>query len=164
MRAFDPLLRNVRPMRWILLMLTVALAGCSSGGWNRPAPDAPPAVAQSGLQEWEAVQRAECFILENGYTEEPVTAAPEALALDPRDASRAPKDRLELRRGTLIPEAHSHARGSYYGLGGAWSVYFAYASNEGRVERAGRLVLLNEDGSRVWIEGSDYDLLTLEKL
>jgi hypothetical protein len=118
----------------VLAMALVLSSGCVS--------------APKGLTQAEAVQRAEIFIIENGYTDLPATKAklvPESLEFfwDDKDTM------LQQRHDTLERKAVDSGGGKDVG----WSVVFRYAHHP--EENVYRVVLMNFDGSHIRVEHQD---------
>jgi hypothetical protein len=106
-------------------------------------------VAQEG-----AVQIAEKFIAENGYTDLPSTPLKQALDLETVTFQRNREELLQSRYNSLKPKAigvRNESRGSSQG----WSVAFDYNKPIDSTRPACRVVTMNSDGSEARVEHVD---------
>jgi len=123
-----------------------------------PSPPPPPHAARSiskALTQSEAVQLAETFIIENGYTDLPATRAklaPESMEFYSDDTDAM----LLHRHDTLERKAESVTGGS----GAGWTVVFRYAHQS--AEERGRAVTMNSDGSNLTVQHQEVLLTPLK--
>lgn len=115
------------------------------------------------LEAEEAVYKAECFIIQNGYTDLPPIA--DKSQITPENVFPLTDDEgMKMRRDTLERKAYSYRRSEIYG--GSWVIMFrikphpelvAHYGKE-RFEKSGRAVVMDYNGRRVRIQHSPYPL------
>ncbi len=106
------------------------------------------ASAPKGLTQSEAVQLAETFIIENGYTDLPATTGklvPESLQFEWDNKDAVVQDRHDMLERKAVDSGGGKDTG--------WSVVFRYAHNPDK--NRGRVVTLNSDGSNIRIQHQD---------
>jgi hypothetical protein len=112
----------------------------------------------------EAVQLAECFVIQNGYTDLPPMEDTSNLAYETFDDAPPAERALEMRRNTLERRAYGvwdegREKGGRWVKGG-WTVAFRYNPNiEGRV----RVVTMDEYGNHMRMQHPDYPLGMFKK-
>lgn len=113
----------------------------------------------------EAIQRAECFVLENGYTDLP--ASEDRSKLKPEAISPLTGDRgMERRRNSLEPRAYGFKRG--FRDEDDWVVVFrmkyqqsiadAFPNYREYITKHGRKVTMKANGSNLQMEHQDISL------
>ncbi len=154
----------------ILLVLGIGLISChrSSGVIPESLPDPaglmkiekPSYKLRNGalLDEQAAIQAAEKFIADNGYTDLPPLADPRQLTNESIEWESEPDKKIKLRHNSLERDAYSVSPGSRNGLG--WTVGFRYKDGD---SRTGRAVTMDRDGGNIRVEHQDIFLQFLEK-
>lgn len=100
-----------------------------------------------------AVEIAEQFVAENGYTKAPSSDTKEVLGNEAIEWTTNPRDRLEQRFNTLLPKAIGAKKGRRNSSEG-WSVAFDYTSKNGASNNC-RVVTMNSAGNDIRIEHVD---------
>jgi hypothetical protein len=115
------------------------------------------------LEPEEAVYLAECFIIQNGYTDLPPIA--DKSKLTPENVfPLTDEEGLKMRHDSLERKAYSYERSELYG--GSWVIMFRFKQHPELVERygkkgfetMGRAVVMDFFGKRVRIQHSNYPL------
>lgn len=114
------------------------------------------------LEPEEAVYLAECFIIQNGYTDLPPIA--DKSKLTPENLYPGiDEEGMKMRRDSLERKAYSYYRSDLYG--GNWVVMFRYKPKYRVVEfygdklnYIGRAVIMDFFGKRLKVQHSDYPL------
>ncbi len=122
------------------------------------------------LEAEEAVYLAECFIIQNGYTDLPPIA--DKSKLTPENLfPGTDEEGLKMRHDSLERKAYGYERSEIYG--GSWVVMFRYKSRpnpadfyNGKMYESGRAVTMDFFGRRLRVRHTDYPLSmpTLRKL
>ena len=116
-----------------------------------------PRVENRALSASEAVEMAERFIRDNGYTNYTPppwrTLVPESIEFLP------PEEWREFREDTLHRRAYGYSRGGRRGTG--WTVVFRH-KRRGAPTETGRAVTMDLDGADIRIEHSDFFLSAVE--
>lgn len=121
-----------------------------------PRTDTPPV-----LTETQAVEFAEKFIERNGYTDS--LADRENLAYESIEWESNVNEMLEMSHNTLVSKAFGVCRGRKGGSAG-WTVVFKYKhSYKEEVQKNGRAVTMNLDGTNARVEHVDFILSKVEK-
>ena len=132
-----------------------------------------PVIQKVVITESQAISIAEEFVKQNGYTDLPPSADISQLSRESLD-SEDPEEALESRRNTLERKAIGAKRevsGSYTG---GWMVVFRYNRDnlelrqldpdfDELVDKYGRAIKMNEDGSNVRIVHQEIMLEVLPK-
>jgi len=111
----------------------------------------------------EAVAAAECFIIQNGYTDLPPIA--DRSKLTPENVWGLTDDEgMKMRHDSLERKAHSYERNAEF-FGGSWVIMFRYKPHPrvvefygNRLDYVGRAVVMNLEDKRIRIQHSDYPL------
>lgn len=113
------------------------------------------------LEPEEAVYLAECFIIQNGYTDLPPIA--DKSKLTPENVfPLTDEEGLKIRHDSLERKAYSYERSELYG--GSWVIMFRIKSHPeaaefyDEVKYGGRAVVMDFFGKRVRIQHSNYPL------
>lgn len=116
------------------------------------------------LEAEEAVYRAECFIIRNGYTD--LLPVADKSRLTPENVFSLTDDAgMEMRHDSLERKAYSYERSEIYG--GSWLIMFRlkplpeiveHLGKEGFDEWGGRAVVMNYYGQKIKIQHSNYPL------
>lgn len=114
------------------------------------------------LEAEEAVYLAECFIIQNGYTDFPPVA--DKSKLTPENVfPGTDEEGMKTRRDSLERKAFSYYRSELYG--GSWVVMFRYKPHPDVVKfygdalnYTGRAVTMDFYGKRLRVQHSDYPL------
>lgn len=112
----------------------------------------------AALDEQTAIQAAEKFIADNGYTDLPPLKDPRQLTNESLEWESDPEKKLEFRRNTLERKAYSISPNGKNGPG--WTVGFR-TKNGGT--KTGRAVTMDSDGGNIRVEHVDVFLQKLEK-
>jgi hypothetical protein len=123
--------------------------------------DYPQSYNQKIVDE-EVIHLAECFVIQNGYTDLPPIT--DKARLTPENLfPKTDKKGMELRRDSLERKAFSYYQSTMYG--GSWIVMFRYKSNPKvdeyygeRINHIGRAVIMDFYGKGLRIQHSDYPL------
>lgn len=115
------------------------------------------------LEPEEAVYLAECFIIQNGYTDLPPIA--DKSKLTPENLfPGTDEEGLKMRHNSLERKAYSYERDNEL-YGGSWVVMFRYKSRpnpadfyNGKLYESGRAVVMDFYGKRLRVQHSDYPL------
>ncbi len=110
------------------------------------------------LDEQTAIQAAERFIADNGYTDLPPLKDPRQLTYESIEWESNAEKMLQQRHDTLERKAYSISPRSKGGAG--WTVGFRYKNGD---TRTGRAVTMNSDGGNIRVEHQDVFLQQLEK-
>ena len=102
--------------------------------------------ARPVLSEAAAVELAEAFVRENGYTDAPESAVKAQLDAESIESSNQRAERLKARRNTLRPRAIGMKT-----VGEGWGVAFAYVAYPGTC----RVVTMRVDGTGIRIQHED---------
>lgn len=176
-------------MRGFSLRLTVALATFVIGvnavsAWvfyrlqpveDKPSANRPVATptpydsclltrTQKKLSESEAVRLAECFVVQNGYTDLPPMQDLSKLSYETFDDVPPAERALEVRRNTLERRAYGVRNGGKGGdrvdVADGWTVVFRYnPDTKGR----GRAVTMDAYGNHIRMQHPDYPLSLFKK-
>lgn len=115
------------------------------------------------LEAGEAVYSAECFIIQNGYTDLPPTA--DKSKIIPENVfPLTDEEGIKMRHDSLERKAYSYERSELYG--GSWLIMFRFKQHPELVERygkrrfetMGRAVVIDFLGKDVRIQHSNYPL------
>lgn len=114
------------------------------------------------LEAEEAVYQAECFIIQNGYTDLPPIA--DKSKITPENVWGSTDDEeMKMRHDSLERKVYSYYRSEMYG--GSWVVMFRYTPRPKTVEfygealnNIGRAVVMDFFGKRLRVQHSDYSL------
>ncbi len=114
------------------------------------------------LEPEEAVYLAECFIIQNGYTDLPPIA--DKSKLTPENVyPGTDEEGMKMRHDSLERKAYSYYRSELYG--GSWVVMFCYKPHPdivkfygNRLDYTGRAVIMDFFGKRLRVQHSDYPL------
>lgn len=109
-----------------------------------------PQPINKKLNEDEVVHRAECFIIQNGYTDLPPVA--DKSKLTPESVwGLTDEFGMKLRHDTLERKAYSIQRDDYYD--GGWQIMFLYKPRDGKdvPVNAGRAVIMDSYGGKITI-------------
>lgn len=115
------------------------------------------------LEAEEAVYLAECFIIQNGYTDLPPTT--DKSKITPENVfSLTDEEGMKMRRDSLERKAYSYERDNEF-YGGSWVIMFRYKPHPDvvkfygeRLKYTGRAVVMDFFGKHVRIQHSDYPL------
>lgn len=118
------------------------------------------------LEPDEVIHLAECFIIQNGYTDLPPTT--DKSKLTPENVFPGTDEQgLKMRHDSLERKAFSYRRSEIYD--GSWMVMFRYKPNPDivkfygdRLNYSGRAVTMDYYGNRLRVQHSDYPLETPE--
>ena len=118
------------------------------------------------LEAEEAIYKAECFVIQNGYTDLPPIA--DKSKITPENVFQLTNDEgMKIRRNTLERKAYSYERSEIFGSG--WVIMFRTKYNPiiagyygTGFEKWGRAVAMDSYGKRMRIQGSHYQLITPE--
>jgi len=110
----------------------------------------------------EAVYLAECFVIQNGYTDLPAIA--DKSKLTPENLfPGTDEEGLKMRHDSLERKAYSYYRSELYG--GSWVVMFRYKPHPdvvkfygNKLDYTGRAVVMDFFGKRLRVQHSDYPL------
>ena len=114
----------------------------------------------------EAVLLAECFVIQNGYTDLPPTADKSKIV--PESVwGFTDEEGMKMRHDTLERKAYSYYRSELYG--GSWVVMFRYKPRPDivkflgdRFNNTGRAVVMDFEGKDLRIRHTDFPLETPE--
>jgi hypothetical protein len=131
----------------------------------KPTFDNPcdyPQPQNRKLEAEEVVHLAECFIIQNGYTDLPPIT--DESKLTPENVyPGTDEEGLKMRHDSLERKAYSYIHGERYGDG--WIVMFRYKPHPDvlkfygdRLNHIGRAVTMDAHGKRLRLEHSDYPL------
>ena len=145
----------------------VAVSPTPSGESEPAAPHDPCAFtrpASRKVSAEEAVLLAECFIIQNGYTDLPPME--DETKLTPESVFPGTDEYgMQMRHDSLERRAYGIAADERYGEG--WTVLFRYRNKPDEVEfygetltRIGRAVTMDAHGERMRVEHSDQPLNT----
>jgi hypothetical protein len=107
----------------------------------------------------KAVEIAQAFIASNGYTDLPATADKSKLAFETIERTSNSNKILKRRYNTIERKAYGIIHRRRGGSPG-WTVVFLYKRN---IRGVGRVVTMDEDGSRIRVEHVAYKLSSIEK-
>lgn len=110
------------------------------------------------LDEQTAIQAAEKFIADNGYTDLPSLKDPRQLTNESIEWESDPEKKLQFRRDTLERKAYSISPHGKNGAG--WTIGFRYKNGD---TKTGRAVTMDSDGGNIRVEHVDVFLQKLEK-
>ena len=110
----------------------------------------------------QAVQRAEQFIRENGYTDLPPTKDKSKIKYESIEWAPSIKELLDERYNTLERMAYGYVRENKGG--GGWTIVFRFAGSTSSVFGTGRGVTMGPDGSGMRVEHQDFILKYAHKL
>lgn len=138
---------------------------------SKPTFDNPcdyPQPDNRKLEPEEVVYLAECFIIQNGYTDLPPLA--DKSKLTPENLFPGTDDwGLKMRHDSLERKAYSYAHVERYGDG--WEVMFRYKPHLDtvkfygeRLAYIGRAVSMDAYGKRMRVEHSDYPLRSSDSI
>ncbi|MEO8573004.1 MAG: hypothetical protein ABI481_03470 [Pyrinomonadaceae bacterium] len=153
------------PLIITILVIVTLLASCSDAQVLRDAeettPEAPPDTRIIKLTEAQAVELAETFIAENGYTD--LLPSKEHLAYESIEWEPKVDEMLRMRHDTLEGKAFGIADGRK-GKSAGWTVVFKYTnSSDQQTRKNGRAVTMNSDGSEARVEHKDFILAKVDK-
>jgi hypothetical protein len=115
------------------------------------------------LEPEEAVYLAECFIIQNGYTDLPPVA--DKSKLTPENLfPGTDEEGMKMRHDSLERKAYSFERDNEF-YGGSWVIMFRYKPHPDvvkfygdRLKHIGRAVVMDFYGKRLRVQHSDYPL------
>ena len=151
---------------WALTQTTSVPSSAEVVVSPRAASDNPcdyPLPSYRELEADEAVTAAECFVIQNGYTDLPPVA--DKTKLTPENLFPGTDDEgMKMRHDSLERKAYSYEHDNEL-YGGSWVVMFRYKPNPevvkfygDRLSHIGRSVIMDFTGKRIWIQHSDYSL------
>ena len=105
-----------------------------------------PGALQQRVSQEKAVELAERFVRDNGYTDAPDSAIKAELDAESMEGVNDRTEMLELRRNTLQTKAIGVKATS-----GGWGVAFDYVSHPGTC----RVVAMDKNGTRIRMEHKD---------
>ena len=121
-----------------------------------------PQPRYRALEAEEAVCLAECFIIQNGYTDLPPLADKSKLTSE-NVYPGTDEQGMKMRHDSLERKAYSYYRSELYG--GSWVVMFRYKPHPDivkfygdRLNYSGRAVVMDSFGKRLRVQHSDYPL------
>ena len=153
----------------LLSAAALLIIACLVGSCSKPTESNMPPVATTEvretktaeLSESQAVQLAETFIAQNGYTDLPPDR--EHLAYETIEWESKIDEMLRTRHDTLERKAYGISRGRK-GDSFGWTVVFKYRHPSYReMHKNGRAVTLNLDGSEMRVEHVDFILGKVER-
>lgn len=112
----------------------------------------------------EAVAAAECFVIQNGYTDLPPIA--DRSKITPESVwGLTDEEGMKMRHNSLERKAYSYERNPDF-LGGSWLIMFRFNPHHpisvkflsDRLDKDGRAVVMDLNGKRIQIQHSDYPL------
>jgi hypothetical protein len=162
----DVVRHTMFPRRLLSILIIAVACACSRSASPNLAKSAPTATpdpcsfvptGNEKITPSQAGQLAECFVIQNGYTDLPPMADLSKLSYETFNDGPPPEKALELRRNTLERTAWGVAR---EGAGkdrvwqkDGWTVAFRYHPNiEGRV----RVVTMDAYGQYLRMQHPDY--------
>ena len=144
----------------------------SSDSLSFPEPCSLSLEKGQRIDALEAVRIAECFVIQNGYTNLPSMKDKSKLAYEGIDSSD-PDERLRNRYDTLQPKAYGLLNQSKSNEG--WTIAFRYNANNAKYRRAipnfevfikgkGRAVTMDAFGESLRVQHEDCILSRFQKL
>jgi hypothetical protein len=113
-------------------------------------------IKNKSLNEHEAIEKAEAFVVKKGYTWWPISE--DKIAFEAIEQSTDTKRLLKTRHNSLEVRAYGITRGRKGGAPG-WAVVFRRKDDSAS---SGRAVTMNLDGSEIRMEHEDFRLAAVE--
>lgn len=120
--------------------------------YRRSAPSSEPASSAVPLSMEQAVEMAERFVRDNGYTDAPEGEIKRRLDLESLERSHNRRELLRYRRNTLRPRAIG-IKATGEGESASWAVAFDYAASP--FSDRCRVVTMTADGTKIHLEHQD---------
>jgi hypothetical protein len=135
--------------------------------FENPCDGPPPSNRE--IEAEEAIYLAECFIIQNGYTDLP--PMDDKSKLTPENVfPGTDAEGMKMRRDSLERKAYSYERDNEL-YGGRWIVMFRYRPHPDVVKfygdgfnYTGRAVIMDFYGKRLSVQHSDYPLRSPERI